>query len=1102
MTAEPPRGIVDPERLAALQRIGLLDTPAEDAFDQLTKLTCATLDVPVALVSLVDDHRQFFKSCIGLPEPWASLRETPLSHSFCQHAVVSGAPLIIQDAREHPLVKDNLAIEDLGVIAYAGIPLRSRDGHVLGTLCVIDHKPRAWNPTQLKLLEYLAGCVMSRIELGATVRSVEGDARALRASEERLAAILDSSLDAVITMDAEGRITGWNRQAAETFGWTADEAIGRPLSGMIIPERYREAHRVGLARYLATGEGPILRMRVEINGLRRDGQEFPVELTVSPFQMDGARHFSAFMRDITIRRQADDALRVATERYQLISQATSDAIWDWDLVSGARWLNEGFASLFGYQRSELDGVEDAWISRVHAADHDRVAGRFRGAIDGTESVWADEYRYRRADGTYAEIYDRAYITRDGDGKAIRMVGAMTDVTALRQAEQLQRAIYRIAQASTSMAGLEEMLSEVHATVAELLPAANFYIALYDAVSDLIHFPYFVDEREPTAEARPPGRGLTEWVLRTGEPLLATPEVCRDLEHRGAIELLGAPSVDWLGVPLRTGERTVGVLAVQSYGEGLRYGDREKQILEFVSTQVAMAIERKEAEVALRERETRYRLLFESNPEAMWVYDAETLRFLAANQAAVRRYGYSTEEFLRMTVRDIRSAAEHERLEAALRQPTVGVRFTGNVRHRRKNGEIIEVEVTSDTLRFAGRPARLVLARDVSEQKRLESQLRQSQKMEAVGRLAGGIAHDFNNLLTAITGYSDLLLQDLAAEDPRRQDVEEIAKATTRAAALTQQLLAFSRKQVLQPRIIDLNAVVHNARRLLHRLIGEHIELLTTCDPALGAVEADLAQFEQVIVNLAVNARDAMPRGGKLLIETRNVTRESAHLTEDSVISPMGYVLLAVTDTGVGMDEATKARLFEPFFTTKGLGQGTGLGLSTVYGIIKQSGGTIWVYSELGVGTTFKIYLPRVNATVEPLRAAEESLAVPRGTETILFVEDEAALRAVARRVLDRQGYTVLEAPDAIKALALVEEYPETLHLLVTDVIMPGMSGHDLGIRLTAARPHLRVLYISGYTDEAIGHHGVLAPGVEYLQKPFSPDTLARRVRAVLDARRA
>src|SRR6266568_6920285 len=366
---------------------------------------------------------------------------------------------------------------------------------------------------------------------------------------------------------------------------------------------------------------------------------------------------------------------------------------------------------------------------------------------------------------------------------------------------------------------------------------------------------------------------------------------------------------------------------------------------------------------------------------------------------------------------------------------------------------------------------LGIGRDVTERLGLEQQLRQAQKMEAVGRLAGGVAHDFNNILTAITGHAELLLEDLGLNDPRRADVDEIRRSAERAAGLTRQLLAFSRQQVLQPKVVDLNALVLDMDKLLRRLIGEDVELATVLDPVLGRVKADPGQLEQVIVNLAVNARDAMPDGGKLTL----------------------------SDTGIGRDEESQAHAFEPFFTTKPRGQGTGLGLAMVYGTVKQSGGFIWVYSEPGHGATFKIYLPRVDTPTEAAALPAPAVQPARGSETVLLAEDEPAVRAIAQQALERHGYTVLAAPSGADALARAAQHGATIHLLLTDVVMPGMSGRDLADRLTAQRPGIRLLYISAYTDNAIVRHGMLEPGLAYLQKPFRPDALVRKVREVLDA---
>jgi nitrogen-specific signal transduction histidine kinase/CheY-like chemotaxis protein len=389
--------------------------------------------------------------------------------------------------------------------------------------------------------------------------------------------------------------------------------------------------------------------------------------------------------------------------------------------------------------------------------------------------------------------------------------------------------------------------------------------------------------------------------------------------------------------------------------------------------------------------------------------------------------------------------------------------------------------------------------DITPRRQLEEQLRQSQKMEAVGRLAGGIAHDFNNVLTAILGYSQMLLTDLSEGDPRREDVREIEQAANRAATLTRQLLAFSRRQVLQPQVLDLNALVENLDKFLRRLIGEDIDLRVHASPDLWLVSADSGQVEQVIMNLAVNSRDAMPTGGKLTIETGNVVLDAAYAQRHIAVTPGEYVMLAVSDTGTGMDEETQARIFEPFFTTKASGKGTGLGLSTVYGIVKQSGGNIWVYSEVGRGTTIKIYLPRESVSVLPPRQVRPETTDLQGTETILLVEDEDPVRALAAKILRGLGYQVMEAKLGREAITIADAHDAGIDLLLTDVVMPGYSGADLARKLAESRPALKVLFMSGYTDEAIIHHGVLDANIAYLQKPFTPDVLAAKVREVLSS---
>jgi len=675
--------------------------------------------------------------------------------------------------------------------------------------------------------------------------------------------------------------------------------------------------------------------------------------------------------------------------------------------------------------------------------------------------------------------------------------------------QLQAATYRIAQVAMNAPGLDELLPTVHQIVGELMPAKNFYIALYDEAADLITFPYFIDEIDAAPAPRAPGAGLTEHVLRTGRALLSKPESEAELAALGVLQSIGAPSVDWLGVPLKQGDRTIGVLAVQTYTAGVRYEEHHKEMLQFVSTQVAAAIERTRAEQALRASEARLKAVLHSALDAHVAMD-DTGRVASWNQQAESMFGWAEREVLGQRLADIIVPHAHREAHAAglRRFLTTGEGPILNQRIEltalRRDGSEFPVELAVAPVRVGTSWLFSAFVRDITARREAEEalrvsevQLRQAQKMEAIGRLAGGVAHDFNNVLTAIFGYVDILREEIPPDSAAQQDLAEVRKASERAASLTKQLLAFSRQQVLEPVVLKPNALVEDFEKMLRRLIGEDVELRLSLAEGAGNVRADPGQLQQVLMNLVVNARDAMPTGGKLIIETANAELSEQYAELHQPVVPGGYVMLAVSDTGSGMTPEIRGRIFEPFFTTKEKGKGTGLGLSTVYGIVKQSGGYVWVYSEVGRGTSFKIYLPRVDAPAEELQLPRTPDSVA-GTDTILLAEDDPMLRPLAKSLLEKLGYTVIDAENTATALEAAANHAGPIHLLVADVVMPGASGRELARQLEKTRPQTKVLYVSGYTDDAIVHHGMLEPGLNFLQKPFTPAALARKVREVLD----
>lgn len=740
-------------------------------------------------------------------------------------------------------------------------------------------------------------------------------------------------------------------------------------------------------------------------------------------------------------------------------------------------VNPSLARILGYESpaevlSAFDDVrQQLWVRPELAAGVTRILEDV-GVVEGFE------FEAYRKDRGKIWLSLNIRLVRDQTGGAALREGTIEDITARKRAEHEQARLHSEIKQQTDR--LNTIVATVPGVVFEVSGSPRGPGNKTNFVSEYIG---------PML-----GYTVSEWLAVPGFWLsIVHPDDRERVFEEASTEFAqgtnGGHEFRWVGKDGR-------IVWVRAHTIIVRGKDGEPVGVRGVVTDIT---EHKRSEQELIKSEERYRDLVENAHDIIYSQDLQG-RYTSMNQAGAQITGYTVEEALALNIDQTVAPEFLAKSREMLRRKLEGDDVTAyEMEIVAKDGHRITVEANTKLVFQDGVPVGVQgIARDVTERKLLEEQLRQSQKMEAIGQLAGGVAHDFNNLLTAINGYSGLALQRIDENHPLRGYLEEIKKAGDRAANLTRQLLAFGRKQILQPLPINLNDVVADMNKMLRRLIGEDIVLTATLDSELKRIKADPGQIEQVLMNLVVNARDAMPQGGNLTIETASVELDQDYADRHVGVVPGKFVMLAVSDTGTGMDEATQAKIFDPFFTTKEKGKGTGLGLSTVYGIIRQSGGSIWVYSECGHGTTFKVYLPQM--AIEPQRAeAIVALPEPRGVETILLVEDEDVVRGLAKQILEQSGYKVLAAARGAEAIGLCQQSVDPIHLVLTDVVMPEISGKEVADRLRELRPGVRVLFMSGYTDAAIVHHGVLDSNIEFIQKPFTPVALIRKVREVLDS---
>ncbi len=913
---------------------------------------------------------------------------------------------------------------------------------------------------------------------------------ALRLSEESYRGLFNNAGEAIYIQDEQGRFIDVNQGAVEMYGYPREFFIGKTPEFISAPGKNDLAGTAEMLQRAFNGEP----QRFEFWGVRKNGEIFPKEVRLNPGLYFGQKVVFAFALDISERKASEEALRKEEERFRLLVENNFDLICE--VSSDARYLyiSPNYEEILGYTPEDLIGKNI--FEYVHPDDRDYAMEKFR------KQAGRLNFRYRHKSGRWVRMESTGKKYRDPSGQW-RAVVISRDVTEAHYTEEVKKIMYNIATAATTTHYVEDLYQVIQQELSKIIDTRNFFIGLYDSREDSISLAYMKDEND-LFETIPAANTISKLVIKRKKSLLLTEKDMEQLEQEGEIGQVGSPCKIWLGVPLIAEDEVIGIIVVQSYDDEHAYSQKDLQLLEFISNQAAISIKKKQKDEEIRH----LYLSLEQSPVSVIITDTDgNIEYV--NHKVMEISGYTKEELLGQNPRIFKSGQmpqlDYQKLWQTI---TAGETWKGDLLNRKKTGELFWESATISPIKDEhGRITHfLAIKTDITEHRQLLQQLYQAQKMEGIGRLAGGIAHDFNNLLTVINGSAEMALMRQKAQQSVHKEIVSILKAGRKAVNLTKQLLAFSRKQIHEVRIIDLNELISRLDKMLRRLIGEHITIRTRLAENLPRIKGDPTQMEQILINLVINARDAINENTnstadkRITIETSSVLLDESHLAVRSESEPGLHVLITVSDTGVGMGEEIRSKIFEPFFTTKDRGKGTGLGLSTVYGIVKQNHGNIFVYSEPGRGSTFKIYWPVSNEQeVQPAPEPVED-RVFSGSETILVVEDDEGVREFTCNILEQLGYRVYQSCNGVEALELIRQEKLKPDLMITDMIMPEMNGRELAEKISDVLPISRILFVSGYTDDHIVQSGALEKGIHFTHKPYSVQTIAKKVREILDHR--